>query len=63
MAAFDALWRHDMHNLHNVNGALLTLLSKIGAYHPKGLPPNFFDTLNWQVVIQGLGKSASATPR
>jgi hypothetical protein len=27
-AAFDALWCHDVHNIHNVNGALLTLLLK-----------------------------------
>jgi hypothetical protein len=29
MAAFDAFWHHDVRNLHNVNGALLTLLPKL----------------------------------
>jgi hypothetical protein len=28
MAAFDVFWHHDVRNLHNINGALLTLLLK-----------------------------------
>jgi hypothetical protein len=28
MVLFDAFWHRDMHNLHNVNEALLTLLPK-----------------------------------
>jgi hypothetical protein len=28
MAVFDAFWRGDMQNLHNVNGALMVLLPK-----------------------------------
>jgi hypothetical protein len=28
MATFDVFWHHDVRNLHNVNGALLTLLLK-----------------------------------
>jgi hypothetical protein len=28
MVAFDAFWRHDSHNMHDVNGALMVLLPK-----------------------------------
>jgi hypothetical protein len=55
MRAFDVFWRLDMHNLHNVNEALMTLLPKsLDAVKIKDRRPIFLIHIIGKLILKVL---------